>query len=179
MPRRASSTANDPHPVTGGDLAVYRRQMGLAERLWEKVDVRGKAECWPWISKNVVRGYGQLSVNGQPMNAHRVAFLVTFGQIPPGMHIDHICHNNDANCAGGDSCTHRLCCNPSHLEATSPADNKQRGMSRNAVNARKTHCKRGHEFTTDNTRIRPSGSRGCRACDRDAAARSNAAKRRR
>ncbi|MBD3778492.1 MAG: hypothetical protein IE923_04405 [Micrococcales bacterium] len=29
-----------------------------------------------------------------------------------------------------------------------------------------THCKRGHEFTPDNTRVRRSGGRDCRACDR-------------
>lgn len=34
-------------------------------------------------------------------------------------------------------------------------------------NARKTHCKRGHEFTPENTYINPSNkSRNCRTCDR-------------
>lgn len=33
-------------------------------------------------------------------------------------------------------------------------------------NAAKTHCKRGHEFTPENTRLRPSGGRTCRACHR-------------
>jgi hypothetical protein len=39
---------------------------------------------------------------------------------------------------------------------------------------RKTHCKRGHEFTPDNTSIRPNGVRRCREC-----ARADAAQRRR
>jgi hypothetical protein len=30
--------------------------------------------------------------------------------------------------------------------------------------ARKTHCKRGHEFTAENTYIRPDGARTCRRC---------------
>lgn|GEM_PF-6629198 len=35
------------------------------------------------------------------------------------------------------------------------------------ANKAKTHCKRGHEFTTENTYIIPStGSRCCRACDK-------------
>ena len=49
------------------------------------------------------------------------------------------------------------------------------GMSPAAQNARKTHCKRGHEFTEENTlqRITPSGNqgRGCRECKRLAARR--------
>ena len=30
----------------------------------------------------------------------------------------------------------------------------------------RTHCKNGHEFSTENTRINSSGSRSCRTCDR-------------
>lgn len=29
-----------------------------------------------------------------------------------------------------------------------------------------THCKHGHEFTAENTQIRPNGNRSCRACGR-------------
>lgn len=36
-------------------------------------------------------------------------------------------------------------------------------------NARKTHCKRGHEFTPANTKVEKSGSRRCRACTSTAA----------
>lgn len=35
-------------------------------------------------------------------------------------------------------------------------------------NARKTHCKRGHEFTEENTDFRSGGSRRCRTCLRAA-----------
>lgn len=31
-------------------------------------------------------------------------------------------------------------------------------------NTRKTHCVRGHEFTVENTYVRPKGSRMCRTC---------------
>jgi hypothetical protein len=31
--------------------------------------------------------------------------------------------------------------------------------------ASRTHCPRGHEYTPENTRIKTSGSRSCRACD--------------
>ncbi len=32
------------------------------------------------------------------------------------------------------------------------------------INAAKTHCKHGHEFTTENTRLNRRGSRECRTC---------------
>lgn len=35
----------------------------------------------------------------------------------------------------------------------------------------RTHCRRGHEFTPENTRVRPGGNRECRAC-KNAAARA-------
>jgi hypothetical protein len=31
---------------------------------------------------------------------------------------------------------------------------------------RRTHCKYRHEFTAENTRVNPDGSRACRTCDR-------------
>lgn len=31
-------------------------------------------------------------------------------------------------------------------------------------NARKTHCKHGHEYTPENTYVQPKGSRACRTC---------------
>jgi late competence protein required for DNA uptake (superfamily II DNA/RNA helicase) len=36
-----------------------------------------------------------------------------------------------------------------------------------ALNARKTHCKRGHAFTEENTILNKIGSRNCRICIRD------------
>lgn len=42
---------------------------------------------------------------------------------------------------------------------------KGHGLGRGYANASKTHCKRGHEFTPENTYIKPTG-RECRACAR-------------
>lgn len=44
-------------------------------------------------------------------------------------------------------------------------------------NATKKHCPRGHEYTPENTVIRPNGSRACRACQRLANQRSKAKRR--
>lgn len=42
--------------------------------------------------------------------------------------------------------------------------NTLRGDTLPAFNARKTHCKRGHPFDTQNTLKKQGGARACRAC---------------
>lgn len=81
--------------------------------------------------------------------AHRVAWFLESGEIPQDKVIDHLCRV-------------RTCCNPSHLDPVTQAENMARG-----VRAQMTHCKRGHEFTEENTYLF-RGSRGCRMCRRAA-----------
>ena len=52
-----------------------------------------------------------------------------------------------------------------HLEPVTHAENIRRGEGVAALNASKTHCKRGHPFNFENTRHRKTG-RACRTCDR-------------
>ena len=117
--------------------------------------------CWLWTAHiHKKTGYGRFGVlsNG-PELAHRVAYELFVGPIPEGMHIDHLCRV-------------RCCVNPKHLEPVTHAENLLRGFSRNAVNARKTHCLNGHEFNEQNTYIRKSdGYRWCKKCGNDRARR--------
>lgn len=83
--------------------------------------------------------------------AHRMAYEELVGPIADGLQIDHLCRV-------------RCCVNPAHLEPVTQAENIRRGVSPTAANRRKTHCKHGHEFTTENTRLVPEG-RICRRCD--------------
>lgn len=46
---------------------------------------------------------------------------------------------------------------------------KRAGAEVGVPNAAKTHCRHGHEYTPDNTRIDARGGRICRACDRERA----------
>jgi len=83
------------------------------------------------------------------------------GPIPDGLTIDHLCRN-------------RACVKPAHLEAVSQRVNTLRSpIAVAAINARKTHCKRGHAFDDLNTRVSigPNGQRrrDCRACHRKSA----------
>jgi hypothetical protein len=126
----------------------------LAERFWLKVDKqRDTDSCWLWTAARTGAGYGAFSLgrkrDGDAL-AHRVAYQMRYGSIPEGLTIDHLCRV-------------RHCVNPAHLEVVSMAENLRRGYSPWAINGRKTHCKRGHEFTEENTR-HYKGQRHCRKC---------------
>jgi hypothetical protein len=84
--------------------------------------------------------------------AHRVAWELMRGPIPRGMTIDHLCRMP-------------LCVNPSHLEVVTLKENVLRGFGSPAMNARKTHCLKGHPLTLDNVYLY-RGSRSCRMCMR-------------
>lgn len=65
-------------------------------------------ECWRWQGHIRPSGYGELSYQGKTVLAHRLAYELAKGPIPPDHDIDHVVK------AG---CTSRACVNPSHLEA--------------------------------------------------------------
>ena len=119
-------------------------------RFWEKVDKSG--ECWLWTGA-IVGGYGQFWDQGKHHYAYRFLWQQLNGPVPAGLQLDHLCRV-------------RACVNPDHLEPVTPRENNMRGESFAAVNARKTHCPRGHEFAGDNLRLMPSGSRWCRTCSK-------------
>ena len=125
-------------------------------RFWAKVDVGSPDECWEWTGAKTGKGYGNFTITPHSLwaCAHRVAYEVLVGPIPDGLFIDHLCRN-------------RACVNPSHMEPVTNKVNILRGESPWAQRARMTHCANGHEFTPDNTRIRPNGTRSCRACTRE------------
>lgn len=60
-------------------------------------------------------------------------------------------------------CRVRGCVNPAHLEIVDNTTNILRGEGPTAQNARKTHCKRGHELNAENVRV-CRGERICWPC---------------
>lgn len=120
----------------------------LAERFWAKVNKNGPDGCWQWTAGRLgSTGYGHFEK--QP--AHRVAYELAIGAIPPGLHIDHLCRN-------------RICVNPDHLEPVTQRENNLRGVGPSALNAVKRVCDYGHPFNVANTYHRPDGNRDCRPC---------------
>ncbi len=122
----------------------------LPERFWSKVEKT--PTCWLWHGARS-KGYGQFSVNGKLIRAHRLAYEDTVGPIPAGLTLDHLCRVH-------------ACVNPTHLEPVDNRTNVLRGVGPSALNARQTHCQYGHRFTESNIYWSPKG-RLCRICKRD------------
>lgn len=124
------------------------------KRFWAKVRVSPMG-CWQWVPCQARGGYGYFESGGKMKGAHRIAYQHWKGPIPKDLQVDHLCRNP-------------TCVNPAHLEAVTGRENILRGIGASAINARRTHCKYGHEFTKENTRpfLQKNGivSRGCRAC---------------
>lgn len=115
----------------------------------------GAYECWIWlgsISKGSRGGYGIFWGGKKHVRAHNWLWEKVNGKRPDGFVLDHLCRT-------------RSCLNLSHLELVTSRENTLRGNSACAINARKTHCIRGHAFTPDNTQIYRT-ARICRICSR-------------
>lgn len=104
-----------------------------------------------WLAGVQPAGYGKFWLTGRSVGAHRFAYVLAYGPIPEGLHIDHLCRV-------------RACVAPDHLEAVTQAENNRRGYGLTAENIRKTHCPEGHPYTEVNTYVCSEGKRSCRKC---------------
>lgn len=123
------------------------------DRVLARVDKQPDG-CWIFTGHIARNGYGQVGLGARSEGigyTHRVVFEALVGPIPDGYDIDHLCRV-------------RACCRPDHLDAVPRQTNLLRGRGWTSANASKTHCKRGHEFTPENTRHDGRG-RQCRTCD--------------
>ena len=117
--------------------------------------------CWLWTGSANKAGYGHTKHNGTTWVAHRLGWTLYRGPIPEGMFIDHMCRQKG-------------CVNPDHLRLVTPRINAiENNDGITALNARKTHCKRGHALDEANTGTTHTGTRQCRTCCREKSLRDN------
>jgi hypothetical protein len=128
------------------------------DRFWNKVEKKEDG-CWLWTGSKRA-GYGRFRMGEKCIDAHRVSWSFINGEIPKGKVIMH-------------KCDIPACVNPTHLQIGTQIENikdciskKRRDIDNgNHRNARKTHCKNGHEFTEENTYHRKkTNRRECRTC---------------
>jgi len=86
-------------------------------------------------------GYGQIYHRSLGDFPHRVLMILLYGPIPDGKMVCHRCGNHG-------------CVNPAHLYIGTMQQNARDtvAMGRHRE-SQKTHCKQGHEFTPENTRM--------------------------
>ncbi len=123
------------------------------DKVFAKIDkTKG---CWNWTGSLNKKGYGEAVFEGKKYKVHRLIYTFCGNIIPQGLELDHLCRN-------------RKCVNPNHLEPVSHLENIRRGLP---FRKKKTHCKKGHEFTADNTiylmRKNGKGNRVCRTCKKE------------
>jgi hypothetical protein len=97
--------------------------------------------CWLWLHGTNAAGYGVIRVGGgRQILAHRAAYGMFIGSIPPNL---QICHKCDVPC----------CVNPAHLYAGTAADNAadkvRRGRQRHGPFPEITGSKHGNAKLTE------------------------------
>ncbi len=78
--------------------------------LLEARTCRAESGCLLWAGAKSSNGYGRITKNRKSVSAHRTAYELFNGPIPPGKFVMHTCDTP-------------LCCEPSHLVLGNPSDN--------------------------------------------------------
>lgn len=101
-------------------FAINRQRTPIADRFWPKVQRVDGAGCWFWRGSTDRNGRGRIlpdmniaytpGVKPTPALAYRVAWELTYGPIPIGMHVCHHCDNPN-------------CVRPDHLFVGNALDN--------------------------------------------------------
>ena len=103
----------------------------LSVRFSERVDFEIGSPCFEWVASRCSSGYGTLTLKvlgrQKTMQAHRLAYLLYYGELPDDLSILHACDN-------------RVCVNPAHLRPGTHSDNaidresKGRGVDNSGTN---------------------------------------------
>lgn len=116
--------------------------------------------CWFYNGMITSEGYHKMNFNHRQWYLHRLVFFIFKPEeFTESAKILHKCNN-------------RRCWNPDHLYNGTKADNARdainAGTHVSVLQAAKTHCPNGHEYTNENTYRQPSRPmvRRCKKCIR-------------
>jgi hypothetical protein len=135
-------------------------ELTLSERsrLFERISVGGFDACWHWLGWTDPSGYGRFWIQGTNQRVHRFVYELFRGSVTSDLMCHHVCENPS-------------CVNPRHMtpvtrgEHLAAHDYKAvRTLAKQRSEA--THCKRGHEFSPENTHRGADGKRKCLTCKR-------------
>ena len=113
-----------------------------------------KKGCWLWRGYvDPHYGYGRYGGRQNRWQAHRLIYTLLTGSIPSDKTLDHLCRR-------------RNCVNPAHLEVVDMRTNILRGNGLAAINAKKTHCPKGHSLERNNI-VKKVRGRNCLLCKND------------
>lgn len=125
------------------------------ERFWHKVEpadgpsVLG-TPCLLWTASTNGGGYATFfPEHGHRTQGHRWLFEQIHGPLPEDVVLDHMCHNLDLTCMGGEGDSHRRCVELSHLVVATEQENINRGRSRqvlDALTAARVVCPNRHVY---------------------------------
>ena len=108
----------------------WKPTMPVADRFWSKV--RKTDSCWLWTANILQSGYGMFALTKTQMRrAHRYAWELTKGPIPPGL---FVCH----------ACDVKACVNPAHLFLGTAKDNTQDASRKGRLAIGDAHWTRQH-----------------------------------
>jgi len=94
---------------------------------WKRVLITPDTnQCWIWTGGLDKDGYGQKNWYGKRTLSHRVAWVVTYGDIPKGLQVLH-------------KCDVPACCNPTHLFLGTQKQNMEDKVSKGRHLHNETH----------------------------------------
>lgn len=140
------------------------RDMDFSERAKKVLEARrvidDATDCWLWTGAKVgTFPHGIVRINGKGYLVHRLAAFLWLGLDIKNRHKGSRKDDSQVN----HECSNPSCFNPDHLYVGTQKENINDIPKAILRESRlKTHCKKGHEYTSET-----KTSRGCSICQRD------------